>query len=587
MVGDGGEQAEESERLLRGHAIESDVLIVGGGLAGCVAAIRAAEAGATVVVVDKARSIRRSGDAGRGLAFLTTYLDLGESWDTPEAFAEWYCDIAEGLVDMEVAWPLAIEPLPAIHEMLEESGIDLHNADGGYDRVTRMWTPGPIVVKFDGRDIKPLLAERAEATPGVRVVGGVHVTSVQLDSRGRAVGATGFDTRSCRFIAFRAGAVVLASGNAERVIFNSPRRDAFNTYHRPYHGATGFALAARAGAAAANIEFLGTFLFPRGFATGAMGNLLEAGGALVNGNGDLVAELADIESERQFGFGIVGKAAREVLAGRGPLYMDCTRLDRSVIDDLHSYISYDAPLFVEFLEQSGIDLAKHPVEFELFNGCWSATGSPKGVVVGASSETATPGLFAAGDLATPAYALAGSLTTGYVSGRAAAEFAHEAGAPVLDHDSVEHERERVLAPLERKDGIGWREYEHELQDLMTKYVGMDRNEIGLTQAMEYLRGLDDMVGTLGAANGHELMRLHEALDLRLFDEMMTAAALARDESRFSFLMGHYRTDCPASDDARWKGVALTVTHDGSRAQVERTVPTPSWRSAELSKKGGE
>jgi len=148
---------------LSAHLVESDVLIVGGGLAGCVAAIRAAEAGATVVVVDKARSIRRSGDAGRGLAFLTTYLDLGEPWDTPEAFAEWYCDIAEGLVDMEVAWPLAIDPLPAIHDMLEESGVDLHNADGGYDRVDRMWAPGPIVVKFDGQHIKPRLATRAEA----------------------------------------------------------------------------------------------------------------------------------------------------------------------------------------------------------------------------------------------------------------------------------------------------------------------------------------------------------------------------------------------------------------------------------------
>src|SRR5689334_17764996 len=175
------------------ETIEADVLIVGGGIAGCVAAIRAAQAGASVVLVDKARSVRRSGDSGRGLAFLTTYLDLGEDWDTPEAFARWYCDIADGLVDMSAAWPLAIEPLPAVHRLLEESGVSLRNAEGGYDRVGRMWTPGPIVVKFDGADIKPRLADRAAATPGVRIVGGVHVTSVQLDATGRAVGATGFD----------------------------------------------------------------------------------------------------------------------------------------------------------------------------------------------------------------------------------------------------------------------------------------------------------------------------------------------------------------------------------------------------------
>jgi succinate dehydrogenase/fumarate reductase flavoprotein subunit len=392
---------------------------------------------------------------------------------------------------------------------------------------------------------------------------------------------TGFDVRSCEFLTFRAGAVIIATGNAERVIFNSPRRDAFNTYHRPYHGATGFALAARAGAVAANIEFLGTFLFPRGFATGAMGNLLEAGGRLINGNGELIAQLPDLETERKFGFGIVGKAAGEILAGRGPVYIDCTHLDQAVLDDLASYISFDAPLFKEFLEQSGIDLAKHPVEFELFNGAWSATGSPKGVVVDGRSQTAVSGLFAAGDLATPAYALAGSLTTGYVAGASAAEFARESGAPKLDPHEVAAERERVLAPLNRSVGISWGEYEHELQDLMTKYVGMDRNEIGLRQAATYLRSHADHAALAKAGNGHELMRLHEAYDLRLFDEMMTAAALERDESRFSFLMGHYRTDRPHADDETWKGVSVLVAHDGSKPVVRRTVPTPSWRSARL------
>jgi succinate dehydrogenase/fumarate reductase flavoprotein subunit len=567
------------------ESVDSDVLIIGGGIAGCVAAIRAAQAGASVVLADKARSVRRSGDSGRGLAFLTTYLDLGEEWDTPEAFARWYCDIADGLVDMEAAGPLAIEPLPAVHRLLEECGVSLRNASGGYDRVGRMWTPGPIVVKFDGADIKPALADRARATPGVCIAGGVHMTSVQLDAAGRAAGATGFDVRSGEFRAFRAGAVIVATGNAERVIFNSPKRDPFNTYHRPYHGATGFALAARAGAQAANIEFLGTFLFPRGFATGAMGNLLEAGGRLINGNGDLVAGLPDLPGERHFGHGIVGKAAGEVQNGRGPIYIDCTHLSAERLADISSYISYDAPLFKEFLEQSGIDLARHPVEFELFNGAWSATGSPKGVVVGPDGQTRVPGLFAAGDLATPCYALAGSLTTGYVTGRTASEFARAAGSPKLDEESVAAERQRVYAPLERRSGIAWRDFEHELQDLMTKYVGRERNETGLRQAAGYLDSYSEAEAEVTAANGHELMRAHEAFDLRLFDELMTAAAMDRDETRFNFLMGHYRTDRPATDDARWAGVAVLASHDGTRPVTDHAVPAPRWRAARLAEKG--
>jgi succinate dehydrogenase/fumarate reductase flavoprotein subunit len=172
-----------------------------------------------------------------------------------------------------------------------------------------------------------------------------------------------------------------------------------------------------------------------------------------------------------------------------------------------------------------------------------------------------------------------------VAGASAAEFARESGAPKLDPHEVAAERDRVLGPLNRASGISWSEYEHELQDLMTKYVGMDRNEIGLRQAATYLRSHGDSAGLAKAGNGHELMRLHEAYDLRLFDEMMTAAALERDESRFSFLMGHYRTDRPHSDDQTWKGVSVLVSHDGSKPVVSRTVPTPSWRSARLAEAG--
>jgi succinate dehydrogenase/fumarate reductase flavoprotein subunit len=574
-----------------GRRLQTDVVIVGGGVAGCVAAVRAAAAGASVVVLDKVGSIRRSGDAGRGLAFLTTYLDGGEEWDTPEAFADWYVTIGDGLVDMSVAGPLAIDPLPDVCALLEDIGVALRQPDGNYERTQRMWTPGPIVVKFDGADIKPRLAERVAATAGVTVVEGVHATSVVLDVDGRAVGVTGVDVRTAEFVTVSAGAVVLATGNAERVLFNSPRHDPFNTYHVPYHGATGFALAARAGAALANLEFLGTFLFPRGFATGAMGNLMEAGGQLVNGNGENIAGRPDVPTDRRFGHGLIGKAAGEVLAGRGPVYIDCTGLSADTLADLRGYLPYDAPLFLEFLEQSGIDLARHPVEFELFNGAWSATGSPKGVVVDGRAQTSVPGLYSVGDMATPVYALAGSLTSGWVGGHEAALAAREVAgrtAAELPADAVATERRRALAPLAEpssETSTTWREFEHELQDTITRYVGMDRNANGLNAAAHYLDGFAVAAADLRAQNPHELVRALEAVDLCLFDRMMTAAAAERDETRFNFVLGHRRSDFPDSDDATWKGVAVQVRLGPGRPEVERVVPNPWWRERELANRG--
>jgi adenylylsulfate reductase subunit A len=412
---------------------------------------------------------------------------------------------------------------------------------------------------------------------------------VLCDADGRAGAVTGFDSRTGEFLVANGRAVILATGNAERVLFNSPRRDPFNTYHVPYHAATGFAIAARAGASLANVEFLGTFLFPRGFATGAMGNLMEAGGQLINGNGDLIAALPDVTSDRRFGHGLVGKAAGEVLAGRGPVYIDCTALSADALADLRGYLPYDAPLFLEFLEQSGIDLSRNPVEFELFNGAWSATGSPKGVVVDGRAQSAVAGLYAAGDMATPVYALAGSLTSGWVAGAEAARSALQSGPPVIAADRLDAERERTLGPLDTvaagSSALGWREFERELQDTITRYVGMDRNANGLRQAGQYLAAYRGAAADVRAADAHELMRSHEAFDLCLFDQLMTAAAAERDETRFNFVIGHRRSDYPQPDDATWKGVSVVVTDDGAGPKVSRAVPTPWWRERELAAGG--
>ncbi len=567
-----------SESVL-GDVVVCDVLVVGGGVAGCIAGVRAREAGARVVVVDKVRSLRRSGDAGRGLAFLTAFSESGPDWDTAEAFSDWYCHVADGLVDMEVASAVAVEVLPETVGYLEAMGVSFRNSAGGHDRVTRMWTPGPIVIKFDGEDLKPILTERLVES-GAEVVGGVHVTSLLQDDAGRVVGAVGFDIRSCAFKVFLAGAVILAAGNPQRVIAPTLGWGVFDTAARPYHGVTGYVLAAGVGAVASCLEFLGTFLFPKGFATGAMGNLLEAGGRLINGRGESIADLADT-GEREFGFEIVGKAAREILAGRGPVYIDCRHLDQAVIDDLNTYVSFDAPLFNEFLQQSGLDLRHHPIEFELFNGVWSATGSPKGVVIDAECGSGVPGLFIAGDMATPAYALAGAFTTGYVAGPAAAVFAATAGPGTPAAGTVEAERRRVFAPLERSSGIRWQEFETELQHVMTKHVGLSRTDFGLNQALAYLAEYRQVADTLAATNGHELLRTQEAIDLVTFDQMMAAAALERTETRFQFLMGHYRADYPESNDAEWKGVATHATHDGTRAHIETRIMNPQWRTDQL------
>ena len=540
--------------------IDAEVLILGGGVAGCMAALRAREAGADVVLVDKARSIKRSGDTGHGAAFLTCFLELGEDWDRSEPFTRWAVDLCDGLIDEQVFRRVGSDPVPETCRYVESLGIPLRFPDAAeLRRVKLVWQAAPYSLMFPGSDIKPVLARHVEAS-GTRLVGGVHVTRILRSVDGRAVGATGIDIRDGSFKVFTARAVVLALGSSERVV-HTASRDPFNTYHRPYHGATGYVLATDAGAEVENIEFLGTFLFPKGFAAGAMSNLLEAGGRLVNGRGEPVGDTPADTGERMHGWGLPGNATREILAGRGPIFIDCTLISEAKRADLMTYLGYDAPLFVDFLAQSGLDLRRDPIEFQGFFSTWNATGSPKGIVIDAACQTRVPGLLVAGDLAAPSYSLMGAFTTGSIAGREAQAWAAAGTQGDVNRDEVDAERERVLRPLSRRAGLRWREFEDRIRDTMSEYAGITRTESGLARAEDYLAQARDWLGELSAAGPHELVRTLEAMDLLAFDELMTRAARLRTESRFGYLLGHYRADHPAPDDAQWKGRVVTVGRD--------------------------
>ncbi|MBI2866161.1 MAG: FAD-binding protein [Chloroflexi bacterium] len=546
------------------RVIETDVLVLGGGLAGCIAAIRAREQGAKVLVVDKA-AIRRSGEAGRGNYFYTSYLNSGEPWDTPEVYRQWYQDVRQGLVDMKVVDALVVPHQVPVINYVEKLGVSLKDPrTGKYVRKARGWTDQVHTIVFRGENMKLTLGQRVKET-GADVMEGVHLTNL-LTLKGRAVGATGFHVRSGDFYTFKAKAVVLGLGNPQRIL-DTPDHNPFNTYHKPWHAGTGYALAYRAGVELSNLEFIYANLFPR-FCTAA-GVLREAGGKLINGLGEPIVQRPDRPGERSFGFAVTASAYREINAGRGPIYLDCRHVSEQELKNLEDNVMLDAPLLKEYLEQSGIDLRKDLVEFLPLLGEWSATGSPKGILIDEKCHSCVPGLFVVGDLATPSDACSGAFTTGYVAGVEAAKYAGRIPSCEVDEAEAREEKARVFAPLGRSTGIGWQEFETTVRRAMIEYVSQVRTDLGLKTAMSAFKTAEKYVPHLKAANYHELMRAMEAVDILHFDQLMTAAALERTETRFAFLIGHYRADYPQRDEENWKEVATIVKRDGDRIAVSR------------------
>lgn len=546
------------------RVVETDVLILGGGLAGCLAAVRAREIGARVTVVDKA-AIKRSGEAGRGNFFYTTYLDSGEPWDTAEVYRDWYMNVRHGLVDSQVVDKMVVPNQVPVANYLEKLGISLKDPKTGkHIRIARAWTGQVHTVLFRGENMKPILAQRVREA-GANVVEGVHVTNL-LTNNGRVVGATGFHVRTGDFYTFKAKAVVLALGNPQRIL-DTFDPSFFVTYHKPWHAGTGYALAYKAGTELANIEFVGTFLFSKGARAAQV--MYEVGARLINGLGEQIVERPERPGERGFGLGLIAAAAREVNAGRGPIYLDCRHVTQQQIDAKLGETILDAPLLFEYLQQSGIELTRDLLEVRVVNGSWSATGCPKGILIDETCHSRVPGLFVVGDLATPSDACSGAFTTAYVAGPAAARYAAEAGPPQVDEAAVKEERQRVFAPLGKANGIKWLDFEKMAWRTMTEYVCQERTDLGLKSALAILGRLEADIRQLTADNLHELMRAHEAMDVVLFDRLMTAAALERTESRFGYLMGHYRLDYPQQDDANWNRTTVVVKRDGDKIAVSR------------------
>ncbi|MBC7337595.1 MAG: hypothetical protein H5U01_15190 [Clostridia bacterium] len=155
-----------------------------------------------------------------------------------------------------------------------------------------------------------------------------------------------------------------------------------------------------------------------------------------------------------------------------------------------------------------------------------------------------------------------AVTSGIRAGICAAEYARE--QPVLaepDGRLVQDKVAEMLAPLGRKGGIGWREFEEVLQRVITEGLGPRRTGPGLQQALAKLERLTAYAEDLAAQNYHDLCRVLEVKNMVTVGKAMATAALFRTESRFG--ISHHREDYPATDDAHWLGQVVLQDIEGS------------------------
>jgi len=548
-----------------GELIETDVLIVGGGLAGNNAAIGAAEKGVKVLIVDKG-SIERCGAIAGGVDHFMAYLNT-DAWDTREAYLEWVGKIARGAVNLSVQNAVFCRELNSAIERMERIGCTLKQPDGTYYRTSSLGQPGPYFINFNGKNLKPLLAREARRL-NVRALEKFSFSGL-LTEDGKVIGGVGFNIRSGKFYIIKAKATILATGNTNR-IFENPSGLPFNTWQCPANTGAAQTMAFEVGAKLANMEFVRITVVPRGFSAAGLNALTGMGGKIINAVGEEFMFRYHPSGSKAPRYKLVEGVMREIYEGRGPVYVDCRHLSESELNHLKKTLGYDKDTLPDFIEQKGIDLGKDLLEIMASEGMQGGPSEvcSSGIMIDEKTASTIPGLFAAGDCADQMRCVHICTTGGYLSGKMAAEYAIALNVEAkINLSQIKQLKDKTFSPLRASGDVSQRKFEDTMRKMLWQNAGPCRNERSLNVALEKLEELERYFKEIKAQNYHELMRVLETYQILQVAKMMCTASLARKETRFGVY--HYRTDYPETKEDFEGQIILWKTDQGIKTEFKR------------------
>ena len=532
----------DSERKI--VTLETDLLVLGTGAAGCGAALAARRAGIRTLMVDKGK-LESSGCLGGGNDHFLAVLGTNDPDDTVDDLVRFYLKPCSGFSEsMLRGWG---RTMPLMVNFLEGLGVKLlHRADGGYLRTAGRGEPAWHINIAEGQRIKRLVAGHLRSL-GTDVLDHVMITRL-LVRDGRAAGAVGYNVLDGTCYVISAAAVIMALGNScNRATANSTGNP-YNTWHSPFNTGSQYVLAYEAGATIINMDLKQqATLVPKGFGCAGMNGINGAGAHELNALGERFMPKYHPQMEncpRQFQ---IGGTYQEQIEGNGPPFvMEMRHIDAETLHHLqYVLMPGDKATFLDYCEQRGVDFAKAPMEVEIGEIEFSGMLATDDVFM-----SSLPGLYNGCVF----YTFSGSMCSGYLAGESAA--ANLGTAPGLKglEDEIEHECERIFTPLTPlEDAVPQAMFESSVRQVMSYYMGFVRNEKGIDVALERLAFLSGYADKVRAGNMHELMMAHEALHLLESCRLSTLCTRERKESGRSI---YRRSDYPKKDPAYEKILAV-------------------------------
>lgn len=518
----------ESRKILH-----TDILIIGGGTAGCYAALTIREKSDYSVIIAEKANIKRSGCLAAGVNAINAYIVKGRK---PEDYVDYAKKDADGIVREDLLMTMS-EGLNRVTAKMESLGLVILKDENG-EYVAR----GNRNIKINGENMKPLLAAAVEKLKDVTVINRINITDYIVEDN-TIKGAYGFSIDDGTAYEIRAKKVLCATGGAAGLYRpNNPGFSRHKMWYPPFNTGAGYAMGIKSGAEMTTFEM--RFIALRCKDTIApTGTIAQGVGAKqINSKGEVYETKYGLTtSERVYG------TVMENLQGRGPCYLRTEGISPQQDESLRKAYLNMAPSQTLKWVEAGKDPSRQNVEIEGTEPYIVGGHTASGYWVDTNRQTTINGLYAAGDVAggCPQKYVTGAMVEGEIAAldminkldkeEKNADFENVGETEQKAFDEKVNEYNSFLAGKTQQ--FTTEAIEEAMQKVMDNYAGgisthYQFNEKQLELADEKIRQLIRLVDGLHADDMHDLMFVYELKERLTVCLSVIAHLGARKETRW-------------------------------------------------------
>lgn len=549
---------------LKPKIITTDILIIGGGAAGCFSALKASNDEKIKILIAEKANIKRSGCLAAGVNALNAYITEGE---TPQSFLDYVKEEFNGIIREDLVYTIA-KRLNSVTKTIEDYGLPiLKDEEGNYK------SRGKRSIKINGENIKPLLADQVAERKNIEVLNGINITDYILKDN-KVIGAYGFSIKENTFYVIYSKAVICSTGGAAGIYKpNNPGFSRHKMWYSPFNTGAGYAMGIRAGAEMTTFEM--RFIALRCKDTIAPTGTIAQGirTPQINGKGELYVK----KYGKATTINRLHSTLMENMQGLGPCYLKTEGIsEEQEMDLLKAYLNMAPSQTLKWIENN-TSPSTESVEIEGTEPYIVGGHTASGYWIDVDRRTTLKGLFAAGDVAggSPKKYVTGSFAEGEIAAEKALEYIGNLDIEVLEKKIINEKLKDINRYFKNNEPqLSIEELENQMQTIMDEYAGgiskyYRYNKESLSIAKNKIREISKKVKTLKAKDSHELLFIHELIDRLQVSEVLIEHLEAREETRWRCY--EENTDFPKKDDYKWFKYVNSIYENGSVKIILRDI----------------